>query len=156
MRLRCDPQDSPVWRIRLEPGDNLFLAIDYDPSSLAELNPMAEAILAHDWSFAFEQTFHGVFPDAGLPGSAMLIPPEELEARLAALLDPDGAIRSAYGALAGVPVTFLIDGDGLIAARTEGWRTERDPPLTYHIRPSSRLRVSKSSPPASVSTHSRL
>jgi peroxiredoxin len=45
------------------------------------------------------------------------------------LLDPDGAIRSAYGALAGVPVTFLIDADGSIASRTEGWRAEREPPL---------------------------
>jgi hypothetical protein len=36
-----------VWNYveALEPGDNLFVAIDYDPSSLAELNPMAEAIL---------------------------------------------------------------------------------------------------------------
>ena len=45
------------------------------------------------------------------------------------LLDPDGSIRSAYGMLAGVPVTFLIDGDGSIASRTEGWRAEREPPL---------------------------
>ena len=29
----------------LQPGDNLFLAIDYDPSTLAELHPMAEAIM---------------------------------------------------------------------------------------------------------------
>jgi peroxiredoxin/nitrate/TMAO reductase-like tetraheme cytochrome c subunit len=45
------------------------------------------------------------------------------------LLDPDRAIRTSYGVLAGVPVTFLIDGDGSIAARTEGWRAEREPPL---------------------------
>jgi peroxiredoxin/nitrate/TMAO reductase-like tetraheme cytochrome c subunit len=45
------------------------------------------------------------------------------------LLDPDGAIRSAYGALAAVPLTFLIDTDGSIASRTEGWRAEREPPL---------------------------
>jgi hypothetical protein len=29
----------------LEPGDNVFIAIDYDPSTLAELHPMAEAII---------------------------------------------------------------------------------------------------------------
>jgi peroxiredoxin len=45
------------------------------------------------------------------------------------LLDPDGSIRSAYGALAGVPVTFLIDIDGSIVSRTQGWRADREPPL---------------------------
>ncbi len=45
------------------------------------------------------------------------------------LLDPDGAIRSAYGLRASVPVTFLIDSDGFIVSRTEGWRAEREPPL---------------------------
>ncbi len=45
------------------------------------------------------------------------------------LLDPDGGVRSAYGALAGVPVVFLIDSDGSIVSRTEGWRAEREPPL---------------------------
>jgi len=45
------------------------------------------------------------------------------------LLDPDGSIRSAYGLMATVPVTFLIDTDGSIVSRTEGWRSEREPPL---------------------------
>jgi len=45
------------------------------------------------------------------------------------LLDPDRAIRAAYGLLAGVPVTFLIDRDGSIVSRTQGWRAEREPPL---------------------------
>jgi peroxiredoxin len=45
------------------------------------------------------------------------------------LLDPDRSIRTAYGVLSGVPVTFLIDRDGSIASRTEGWRAEREPPL---------------------------
>jgi hypothetical protein len=31
----------------IQPGEYLFLAMDYDPTSLAELNPMAEAILKH-------------------------------------------------------------------------------------------------------------
>jgi peroxiredoxin len=48
---------------------------------------------------------------------------------LPVLLDPDGSIRSAYGTGASVPVTFLIDTDGSIVSRTEGWRDERDPPL---------------------------
>lgn len=30
---------------QLKPGDNLFVAIDYDPATLAELQPMTEAIL---------------------------------------------------------------------------------------------------------------
>jgi len=46
-----------------------------------------------------------------------------------ALLDPDRSIRTAYGVLAGVPVTFLIDSDGSIVSRTEGWRARREPPL---------------------------
>ena len=45
------------------------------------------------------------------------------------LLDPDRSIRTAYGVMAGVPVTFLIDRDGSIASRTEGWRAGREPPL---------------------------
>jgi hypothetical protein len=34
----------------LGPNESLFLAMDYDPSSMAELNPMAEAILKHAFS----------------------------------------------------------------------------------------------------------
>jgi len=45
------------------------------------------------------------------------------------LLDDDGAVRAAYGVVAGVPEIFLIDGDGQIAARVDGWRDDRDPPL---------------------------
>ncbi|MCP5069225.1 MAG: redoxin domain-containing protein [bacterium] len=45
------------------------------------------------------------------------------------LFDPDESIRASYGAVAGVPVTFLIDAEGRIAARVNGWRDERDPAL---------------------------
>jgi peroxiredoxin len=45
------------------------------------------------------------------------------------LLDGDGAIRAAYDTGLGVPVTFLIDEQGRIAARADGWREDRDPPL---------------------------
>jgi peroxiredoxin len=45
------------------------------------------------------------------------------------LLDPDGSIRSAYGAETAVPVIFLIDGDGSILSRTDGWRDRREPAL---------------------------
>lgn len=34
----------------IKAGEYLFLAIDYDPTSLAELNPMAEAIIKHAFS----------------------------------------------------------------------------------------------------------
>jgi predicted CXXCH cytochrome family protein len=44
-------------------------------------------------------------------------------------VDPDERIRTAYGALAGVPVIFGIDGQGRLAWRVEGWRDDRDPPL---------------------------
>lgn len=45
------------------------------------------------------------------------------------LLDPDASIRTAYGALQAVPVVFLIDAEGQIVSRTEGWTGERDPAL---------------------------
>jgi len=34
----------------IKPGEYLFVAMDYDPTTLAELNPMAEAILKHAFS----------------------------------------------------------------------------------------------------------
>jgi peroxiredoxin len=43
--------------------------------------------------------------------------------------DPDHEIRSAWGVLAGIPDVFLVDAEGRIQARTQGWRDERDPPL---------------------------
>ena len=43
--------------------------------------------------------------------------------------DRDGSIRDAYGSFAGVPDTFLIDRDGRIVARVQGWRPRHDPPL---------------------------
>jgi peroxiredoxin len=45
------------------------------------------------------------------------------------LLDPDLAVRNAYGVFAGVPDTFVIDKEGRIVSRTQGWRDDRDPPL---------------------------
>ena len=46
------------------------------------------------------------------------------------LRDDDVGIRNKYGATLGVPVVLLIDAQGRITARTQGWRSERDPPLT--------------------------
>ena len=46
------------------------------------------------------------------------------------LRDDDSGIRNKYAATQGVPVILLIDAKGRITARTQGWRTERDPPLT--------------------------
>jgi len=45
------------------------------------------------------------------------------------VLDPDRKTREAYGALIGVPDVFLVGADGRIAARVQGWRDDRDPPL---------------------------
>jgi peroxiredoxin len=45
------------------------------------------------------------------------------------LFDGDGSIRAAYETGLGVPVTFLIDAQGRVAARADGWREDRDPPL---------------------------
>ncbi len=46
------------------------------------------------------------------------------------VFDPDVSIRNKYGALQGVPVLLLIDAQGRIVSRTNGWREDRDPPLT--------------------------
>ncbi|CAG0957817.1 Cytochrome c-554 [Myxococcaceae bacterium] len=45
------------------------------------------------------------------------------------LLDSDYSIRTAYGAMAGVPETFLIDREGRIVARMNGWGQPQDEPL---------------------------
>lgn len=45
------------------------------------------------------------------------------------LLDSDYKVRTAYGALAGVPETFLIDREGRVTARIKGWGTPQDEPL---------------------------
>lgn len=80
------------------------------------------------------------FPEAGRPavvGVSMANQPHAVRARLASdgldflpvVLDPEHAIRRAYGVLAGVPDLFLIDAEGFVVARSQGWREERDPPL---------------------------
>ena len=43
--------------------------------------------------------------------------------------DADSTIRDAYGGLRGVPLILLIDAEGRLVSRTEGWRDDRDPPL---------------------------
>jgi peroxiredoxin len=43
--------------------------------------------------------------------------------------DDDVSIRTKYGALQGVPVILMIDAQGRITGRTQGWRGERDPAL---------------------------
>jgi peroxiredoxin len=45
------------------------------------------------------------------------------------LLDSDASIRTKYAALQAVPVIFLIDAEGRIVARTEGWSGDRDEAL---------------------------
>ncbi len=44
--------------------------------------------------------------------------------------DGDGSIARSYGAARAVPVTYMVDADGRIQARTEGWRADRDGALT--------------------------
>ena len=45
------------------------------------------------------------------------------------LFDADASIRNAYGAIQGVPVVFLLDAEGRIVSRTDGWSGERDSAL---------------------------
>jgi peroxiredoxin len=45
------------------------------------------------------------------------------------LFDDDGSIRSDYGVFGSVPDIFVIDAEGRIASRTQGWREDVDSPL---------------------------
>jgi peroxiredoxin len=45
------------------------------------------------------------------------------------VLDADASIRTQYAALQAVPVIFLLDAEGRIVSRTEGWSGERDSAL---------------------------
>jgi len=63
---------------------------------------------------------------------------DEVKANLAAdgldffpvLADDDFAVRGKYGVVAGVPDIFFLDEHGAIAHRVQGWRDDRDPPLS--------------------------
>lgn len=50
--VTVSPEVRKVYNFvnNIKDGEYLFLAIDYDPTSLAELNPMAEAIIKHAFS----------------------------------------------------------------------------------------------------------
>lgn len=61
----------------LKPGDYIFVAVDYDPSSLAELNPMTEAIINQ----AFAKNLKVVIVTLAQFGPGMV---EEITSRLAA------------------------------------------------------------------------
>jgi len=52
------------------------------------------------------------------------------------VFDPDMKIRSAYGVFAGVPDTFLIDGEGRIHQRLRGFVPDKDGPIL-------RMRIAK-------------
>ncbi len=45
------------------------------------------------------------------------------------LFDDDGSIQASYGVFGGVPDIFLIDAEGRIAARSQGWEDGRHDPL---------------------------
>lgn len=62
----------------LKPGDYLFIAVDYDPSSMAELNPMAEAVLNQ----AFAKNLKVIIVTLAQFGPGMV---EDLTTRLAAV-----------------------------------------------------------------------
>jgi hypothetical protein len=74
----------------LKPGDVVQIAIDYDPSTLAELHPMTEAILGQ----AFEHNARVIITSLSQFGPAMA---DELITRVA----------KEYGKVHGVDYTFL-------------------------------------------------
>ncbi len=85
-RLKKSTTSSRV----LQAGEYLFVAMDYDPTSLAELNPMAEAILKH----AFSRNEKVVIVTLAQFGPGMV---EEITARLA----------KEYNKVRGVDYVFL-------------------------------------------------
>lgn len=78
-------QDETLWRLFVQvagapelPEDADRLPVDFDRSDVPWLQgycrllmAIAEFPLAHDWRAAFDSTFHGLFPKAGLPSSAL-------------------------------------------------------------------------------------
>ena len=52
---------------------------------------------------------------------------------LRVLLDPDAEIMESYGVFAGFPDVFMLDADGTIVHRTQGWREDRDPALNRMV-----------------------
>lgn len=44
-------------------------------------------------------------------------------------VDDDFKVRGAYGVMAGVPDIFVIDAEGAVVTRVQGWRDDRDPAL---------------------------
>jgi peroxiredoxin len=44
-------------------------------------------------------------------------------------VDDDYKTRSAYGVMGGVPDIFVIDAEGAVVTRVQGWRDDRDPAL---------------------------
>jgi hypothetical protein len=75
---------------RIEPGKHLFVCMDYDPSSMAELNPMAEAIVNQ----AFDRNIKIIFVTLSQFGAGLV---EQITSKLA---DKRGKVR-------GVDYTFL-------------------------------------------------
>jgi peroxiredoxin len=79
-------------------------------------------------------------PEATRPallGVSVVHAPAEVRARLASdgldffpvVLDGNADVQTAYAAQGGVPVLFLLDAEGRIVARSQGWNGERDPAL---------------------------
>lgn len=59
-----------------------------------------------------------------------------------AVIDPEREIRNAYGVFAGTPDTFLIDAEGGIAHRIQGWNSVLDPPVaSMYLAQMSRVNV---------------
>jgi hypothetical protein len=80
--------------VPLDPQQTGPLLVDFDASDVPWLRAycnllmaIAEFPLAHDWRDAFEATFHGLFPSAGLPLDTVPKAPEESYPGFAAIAD---------------------------------------------------------------------
>ena len=118
-----------------------------EPVTLASLRgkPFVLAFFLHTCPHCHEaladlrKTLEAMPEDARPPlyGISLVARTGEVRARLAeleldffpVLIDPTNEIRNAYGATRGVPVIYLVDAEGRIRWRTDGWRSERDPAL---------------------------
>lgn len=52
---------------------------------------------------------------------------------LRVLLDPEGGVMEKYGVFAGFPDVFMVNAEGTIVHRTQGWRADRDPALNRMV-----------------------
>ncbi len=78
------------------------IAVDFDAADAVWLRgyshilmAIIEFLLAHDWQEGFEATFHGLFPNSDLPGTAMLAERQKAAEQLSGMRRPEAPQKPA-------------------------------------------------------------